>query len=253
MFKKSLLVFCLFISSLLIGANRIYGPISKQQYLLGKFSPHRNKSHFVKINRLGIPTNGRTHYLRKETARALKRVIRDFKKAHPRIRLYVTSSTRTYWQQKAIWEAKWNGRRKVGGGRLPKTHPNFRQRALKILEFSSMPGTSRHHWGTEVDFNTLNNRYYSRGKGKIIYRWLKKNMKRYDFCQPYTAGRKRGYEEEKWHWTYLPLAKTMTNDWLKTYGKSSRYAKLSRFDGSSIKNIEKLARIYVESINPACR
>ncbi|MBK8672515.1 MAG: D-alanyl-D-alanine carboxypeptidase family protein [Bacteroidetes bacterium] len=29
-----------------------------------------------------------------------------------------------------------------------------------------MPGSSRHHWGTEVDINALSNAYFSTGEGK---------------------------------------------------------------------------------------
>ena len=112
-----------------------------------------------------------------------------------------------------------------------------------------MPGTSRHHWGTDFDINILTNVYYDSGNGKLIYDWMKKNAKSFGFCQVYTAGRKAGYFEERWHWSFLPLSKQMTDDWLALYGKDNR--RIADFEGA--KQAGHLAKIYVESINPDCR
>ncbi|NJK84501.1 MAG: M15 family metallopeptidase [Saprospiraceae bacterium] len=46
------------------------------------------------------------------------------------------------------------------------TTPNPQERALKILKYSSMPGTSRHHWGTDIDLNSFSNSYFEQGEGK---------------------------------------------------------------------------------------
>jgi len=52
-----------------------------------------------------------------------------------------------------------------------------------------MPGTSRHHWGSDVDLYSLEDIDFLKGNGKIIYQWLTDNAASYGFCQPYTAGR----------------------------------------------------------------
>ena len=55
-----------------------------------------------------------------------------------------------------------------------------------ILEYSSAPGTSRHHWGTDMDINALQNDYFSnKGNGAFLYEWLQKNAAKFGFCQPY--------------------------------------------------------------------
>ena len=36
----------------------------------------------------------------------------------------------------------------------------------EIMKYSSMPSTSRHHWGTDIDLNSLENSYFEKGEGK---------------------------------------------------------------------------------------
>jgi LAS superfamily LD-carboxypeptidase LdcB len=70
-----------------------------------------------------------------------------------------------------------------------------------------MPGTSRHHWGTELDFISSKLNYWNSAEGKRTYQWLNKNAQQYGFYQPYTADPKRsGYAEERWHWSYKSIA-----------------------------------------------
>ena len=225
-----------------------YGKTPPVKYLLGDFSPE-NHELFVRLDQLNIPTVGRTIYMRKEASQALARMYADFQKEHPNVEFWVTSGTRNFGAQRGIWEAKWNGQRRVDGQQLNKTIKDPEQRALKILEFSSMPGTSRHHWGTDFDVNRLTNQYYKSGDGAVLYEWMVANGARYGFCQPYTAGRKSGYFEERWHWSYLPLARRFLADWQTMV--AARYPAGKNFAGSS--SSTDLAKIYVESINPDCR
>ena len=85
------------------------------------------------------------------------------------------------------------------------------ENAKKILLYSSMPSTSRHHWGTDIDINSLEPSYFEYGRGKIEYDWLVKNGAKFGFCQTYSDfaknDRSSGYQEESWHWTYMPKSK----------------------------------------------
>jgi len=121
-------------------------------------------------------------------------------------------------------------------------------RALDILKFSSMPGTSRHHWGTEVDLNVLENKYYDNGEGKKIFDWMTEHAHSYGFYRPYTAGRTIGYNEEKWHWSYLPVSRIYTN-FAKEYMKD-RY--ISGFLGSETAVKISITKNYILGINPEC-
>ncbi len=176
--------------------------------LTGKVSLKENKQ-FIKIAGKHASKNGM--YMRAE---AYDSFVSMFDAAQKEgVNLKIVSATRPFGHQKSIWEAKWNGSRKVDGKDLSKTIKDPKTRALKILEYSSMPGTSRHHWGTDIDLNNLNNDYFEKGEGAKVYAWLTKNAAKYGFCQPYSPkGKERphGYEEEKWHWSYTPISKQLT-------------------------------------------
>lgn len=166
--------------------------------------------------------------------------------------LRVVSAFRSFEDQKQIWEDKWSGKTLVNRGKLPKTHPDPKARAIKILEFSSMPGTSRHHWGTDFDLNSLNNSYFNTRDGRRIYDWLTQHAAEYGFCQVYSAkgaDRPSGYEEEKWHWSYMPVASW----YLKQYPIDVGYERLTGFEGASVAKDIDVIKTYVQAINPECR
>jgi D-alanyl-D-alanine carboxypeptidase len=165
--------------------------------------------------------------------------------------LKVVSAFRSFDDQKQIWDDKWTGKTLVERGKLPKTVPDPKARAIKILEFSSMPGTSRHHWGTDFDLNSLNNSYFNTRDGKRFYDWLTLHAFEYGFCQVYSAkgaDRPTGYEEEKWHWSYMPVASW----YLKQYPVDVGYERLTGFQGAEAAKDIDVIKNYVQGINPAC-
>jgi len=221
-----------------------YGPVPAAEYLMGRFEASQHPG-FILLESYGVPTQGRTIYLRREAAEQLKLLYTDFRKAHPDAEFWVTSGLRNFQAQKGIWEAKWTGQR----GRNYDQIADPRKRSLAILEYSSMPGTSRHHWGTDFDFNVLTNNYYKMGEGRPLYVWLEENAARYGFCQPYTEGREAGYNEERWHWSYKPLASRYLTDWNRLIGDA--FPAGASFRGSE--HAVDLASTYVNSINPQCK
>ncbi len=227
-----------------------YGKINPDDYVTGRFNPAKHEL-FVSIADTGIPTNKWPHLLRREAAEALKELYAAFRKEHPEAPFWVQSSTRNFYDQKNIWDGKWNGTITVMKVSLNRANKDPMKRALEILRYSSMPGTSRHHWGTDFDLNVLDNRYYETGEGKVLYRWLRENAGRYGFCQPYTAGRTAGYQEEKWHWSYAPLARVFLGRWNALYRKDpAAFSRKGLFSGSDVAG--KLAPAYVNSIGKGC-
>lgn len=111
------------------------------------------------------------------------------------IKLSVVSAFRSYQRQKQIWENKWGNR--------PNDDINH---AKNILKWSAFPGTSRHHWGTDVDFNSVETAYWKSKEGVKVYNWLQNNAPKFGFCQTYDDGRQHGYNSEPWHWSYMPVA-----------------------------------------------
>ena len=217
------------------------------EYIMGKFDPSEHEDFVIVENTY---TRREGMYLHKDTYEAFKKMYAAAKADS--VTLRIVSGTRNFNSQKSIWEAKWTGARKVQGGEdLSKTTPDPVERALKILRFSSMPSTSRHHWGTDIDLNALNNAFFDEGNGKKIYDWLSANAAEYGFCQPYSpkgAERPDGYNEERWHWSYLPVAQPLT---VKAQ-KMLKNEMIEGFLGSEVATEIDVVRKYVLGINKEC-
>ena len=130
------------------------------------------------------------------------------------INLQIVSGTRNFEEQKGIWERKWELNFKALNDSV--------KTAKKILLFSSMPCTSRHHWGTDMDLNSLNNKYFESGQGLKEYKWLQEHGSKFGFCQVYddkAVTKRKGYELEKWHWSYMPVSSMF----LKQYKEKITY------------------------------
>lgn len=217
--------------------------------LLGRFDPAKSPD-FSKISSTYGSGSGLGAYLHTECLEAFKKMHAAAKADG--VSLRIISATRNFYRQKQIWEAKWKGQRKVGGKDLSKTLPDPAKRATKILLYSSMPGTSRHHWGTDMDLNDLENSYFESGKGLKVYNWLVENAASYGFGQPYSPKgpeRPYGYEEEKWHWSYLPLAKK----YLKAYGDQIKPEDIVGFEGAEVAQELKVIEKYVFGIAASCK
>jgi D-alanyl-D-alanine carboxypeptidase len=217
----------------------------EKNYLLGRFDPATD-SRFTQPTSLYAQGSAVNGYLRKETYEAFQNMAKAAKRDG--VNLVIISATRNFDSQKKIWENKWNGRTKVEGKDLTSIS-DLKKRARLILLYSSMPGTSRHHWGTDIDLNSLNNNYFLTGDGLKIYQWLLAHASEYGFCQPYTskANGRKGYEEEKWHWSYLPLSKIF----LEEYKKQILYSDLGGFQGSEQASSLQILTDYVDGV--ACQ
>lgn len=206
-----------------------------KSYLLGKFSQQED-SRFVQLDDKHTAGSARGQYLRKETYEAFKQMAEAASKDG--VQLTIISATRNFFQQKSIWERKWQAESAIA---------NAEERAKKILLFSSMPGTSRHHWGTDMDLNNLNNDYFESGEGLKLHTWLKEHAHKFGFCQPYTSksGGRTGYEEEKWHWSYTPLS----NTFLKDYKATIRNEDILGFLGCETASTIDVIKNYVDGVS----
>ena len=225
--------------------DSVVSPTFSISELLGKFDPAVHDGFQVIPIELASREN---MWLRTEVVKAFAEMKQAASAAG--ISLRIISATRTFKHQKRIWEAKWNGIRKVEGTDLSHSIPDPKERARKILEYSSMPGTSRHHWGTDIDINSLNPEYFESGKGKREYEWLRDNAFEFGFCQTYTRKddeRSYGYEEEKWHWTYQPTSSLM----LKTYQAKVDPSAFGGFKGDDALPFSDVLK-YVEGISREC-
>jgi LAS superfamily LD-carboxypeptidase LdcB len=222
-------------------------PELSMDYLMGKFEPATHPD-FVAVD--AKYASGGGYYLRKETYDAFVAMWQAA--MDDGIKLVIISATRNFERQKQIWEAKWDGTRLIeNGDNAAVKYPDPKTRALKILEYSSMPSTSRHHWGTDIDLNDLDNQTFEVGEGKRIYEWLSANAHKFGFCQPYTAkgeARPNGYNEEKWHWSYIPVSKKLT----KMASEKLHNEMIGGFKGAEVAKEIGVVEKYVLGINQNC-
>lgn len=205
-----LLIFCLSSFEL---SNGKPDQFSKKD-LLGDVVASKNRAFDKLKSKYTTKTNA---YLRDEVYDAFKDMWKAAEKEG--IRLTIISATRNRSYQSGIWNRKWNS---FGG--------DENTRAERILQYSSMPGTSRHHWGTDFDLNNLENHYFENGEGLKVYQWLQAHAHTFGFFQPYTkfnSIRDAGYREEKWHWSYYPIA----SKFQRAYTHIIDYNDLGGFDG----------------------
>ena len=205
-------------------------------YLTGRFDPAKNPD-FVPIDR---KYTDKDTYLRKDAYTAYEKM---YQAAYDEgITLRILSATRNYYDQKGIWESAWR----------EDTSPDPLQKAKNILIYHSMPTTSRHHWGTDIDIIALDNEHFDTPVGKKEYTWLINNAHKYGFYQPYTKkgdNRKTGYNEEKWHWSYIPLSKEI----LKQYTQKVSYTDINGFPGSEMAKDIGMIENYVLGVEGDCK
>ncbi len=201
-----------------------------------------------------IPLEGKDFRLRKAAFEALERM----KSAAYRdgFDLKVVSAYRSYERQKTIWERKYfryTVDQEMSGP----------EAARKIVEYSTIPGTSRHHWGTEVDIIDG----YPRAEGDVLVpskfegegpyapfkQWLDEHAESFGFYLVYTNNpRRRGFKYEPWHYSYAALSVPM----LKQFRKKNilRSLRAADFEGASeltVGFLKEYIHDHILDINPS--
>jgi LAS superfamily LD-carboxypeptidase LdcB/uncharacterized membrane protein len=177
-----------------------------KDFLLG-IVIRRNNPLFVKVDELYTERN---IFLIHPVYEAYKKMVEAA--LADSVKLILTSGHRTFAEQIYEWELRWD---------TPRTEIRFSndvEKANYLLQYRSIPGTTRHHWGTDIDLNSFDLAYFQTKEGQKVYNWLSENAAKYGFYQPYTPydeKRPTGYMEEKWHWSYKPLARLMLIKYLE--------------------------------------
>ena len=137
--------------------------------------------------------------------------------------LAIASSFRSFERQCAIWNGKASGARPVYGDggdvvELRALAPSDKVHA--IMRFSALPGTSRHHWGSDLDVfdaAALPEGYQLQlsqaevaagGMFDPLHCWLDERMacdQSYGFFRPYSKDN-GGVAPERWHLSHAPSA-----------------------------------------------
>ena len=187
-----------------------------KNFVMGRFLPQTH----VRFQQVPAHLCSKSMYLQKEVIVAFQQM--KLAAAREGVSLRIISGTRNFWEQKAIWERKWNANLQSFGASA--------NNAREILKYSSMPSSSRHHWGTDIDINNLSPTYFTTGKGLKEVLWLRKNANKFGFIEVYSpraSGRLTGYEPEAWHWSYSPLS----SQYLEFYNQNIQYTDIKGFAG----------------------
>lgn len=130
------------------------------------------------------------------------------------------SSYRSYERQRDIFESKY--RRFIAEGLTPNS-------ALeKIVEYSTIPGTSRHHWGTDIDVIQggvsisgdvlLEEHFTANGAFSELQDWLTDHASTFGFYVVYTNNPiRKGFKYEPWHLSYKPESQKALEHYLKLH------------------------------------
>ena len=219
-----------------------------------------NKNYSQKIMNLDLVTGinhndlvGDSLKIESQTFFAFKKMKEAAKKDG--IILKIVSAHRSFEIQNFIWNKKYN---KFTNEYLL----NPMDAINEIISFSTIPGTSRHHWGTDIDIidgkypdenNVLMSEKYE--KGGVFYdlkKWLSNNSEKFGFFLTYNNDPKRkGFEYEPWHYSYKPSSKKylklLLNSDLEKLFKNKNLNGYQYFDK---KFIDKYISEFIMDINP---
>lgn len=123
--------------------------------------------------------------------------------------IQIVSEYRSFERQLSIWNRKYH--KFISYGLSPE------EAIKKIIQYSTLPGTSRHHWGTEVDVidgfikmpkNVLTESNFSEtGVYSKLKKWMNENSEKFGFYLVYTDNpHRKGFKHEPWHYSYKPLS-----------------------------------------------
>lgn len=136
------------------------------------------------------------------------------------IDLHPYSSFRDFDTQVLIWNRKFRGERMLYdrlGQVLDAATLSDAEKVDAILNWSALPGASRHHWGSEIDVidkaampegysvQLLPEEFASDGVFAKLQTWLADNLHRFGFFRPYDQDR-GGVAPEPWHISYAPVS-----------------------------------------------
>ncbi|MDN4501356.1 M15 family metallopeptidase [Alteromonadaceae bacterium BrNp21-10] len=130
------------------------------------------------------------------------------------IDISIASSYRDFQRQLLIWNEKWNGQRPlldINSQVVDATTLTDEQKLTTILTWSALPGSSRHHWGTDFDvydakgvqqsgqaLQLVTAEYTEGGPCFELAKWLTLQAATFGFYRPY-LNFNGGVASEPWH------------------------------------------------------
>ncbi len=166
-------------------------------------------------------------------------------------RLVIVSGYRSFAAQRAIWNRKVRAYR-VTRGLDPGGNIE------RVMKYTSIPGISRHHWGTDLDLGewTIHPAVtvpMDSGPSRMrrFYDWLDLHAPDYGFCRAYRGG-SGAIQDEPWHWSFVRLAAAYAME----------FQGIRDFDELQNRQVEgsewiethflEIKRLQIDSVDPEC-
>lgn len=150
------------------------------------------------------------------------------------IELKIVSGYRSFEHQKEIWEWKFK--------QLTQTKSPL-EAISEIITYSSIPGTSRHHWGTDIDVIDasieapkgdllLEKHFHGNAAFSKMKSWMNTYSADFGFELVYTRDKERtGFNYEPWHYSFKPKAKSYLK--IQSQDKYKKAWEKVEFEGKS--------------------
>jgi len=191
--------------------------------------------------------------LEQETHNALKKM--QAAALEDGIKIQVASGYRSFDRQRQIWNRKYKKCEAQG----------LKPDAIfdKIVEYSTVPGTSRHHWGTDMDLIDaaanysgsvlVTSKFHGDGPFCKLKEWMDENSGKFGFELVYTMNANRtGFKYEPWHYSYAPISKNYYSEYLEKidFIKFLRSQNIMGMDQISDERLLRYFEEHVQGINP---
>ncbi|KZN45290.1 M15 family metallopeptidase [Pseudoalteromonas luteoviolacea] len=176
----------------------------------------------IALQALGLDTSHlveyQNKYVHKEVIKDLDALSKAAKTAG--FAFSIASAHRDFQRQAMIWNAKFSGKRPIldkNSAPVDIHHLSDEKIVEAIMLFSALPGTSRHHFGSDLDVYASNClgageslqlepwEYQSGGPFYEFSCWFDASLSQFGFFRPYDKYR-GGVAAEPWHISHLETA-----------------------------------------------
>ncbi|MDP5077965.1 MAG: M15 family metallopeptidase [Nonlabens sp.] len=174
------------------------------------------------------------------------------------IQIRLVSGYRSFNRQREIWNRKYD--KYAAQGLKPDAIFD------KIVEYSTVPGTSRHHWGTDMDLIDgavkvsgdvlVPDKYHGKGPFCKFKDWMENHATTYGFELVYTMSEQRtGFKYEPWHYSYVPLSRKRYNDYLTQVDLLPflRSQNIKGMDKISDARLKRYLEEHIKGVNPVLK
>lgn len=214
------------------------------------FLPQQDNDNFKKLTgQFNNPNNALENDAQKALEKMQKAALKDG------IKIKLVSGYRSFNRQREIWNRKYD--KYAAQGLKPDAIFD------KIVEYSTVPGTSRHHWGTDMDLIDgavkvsgdvlVPDKFHGKGAFCKFKEWMEKHAGEHDFEMVYTLSEQRtGFKYEPWHYSYAPLSRKRYNDYLTQVDllKFLRAQNIKGMDKISDARLLRYLDEHIKGVNP---